>query len=259
MASPPPPGSKDARQRYYDEAASWSGDVNGALRASRRIAWIIAAAALLVAVLEALALAALAPLKTIVPFAITVDRQTGYVQVESALKPGALSQNQAVTQSYLARYVTARESFDATDLREEYRQIMLWSAGDARDQYAASMRKTTPDSPLNIYTPTTQVRVTLESISLLTPTTALVRFYTTRQDGGSAAGAPRYWAAAIAFRYTTAPMSMADRFINPLGFQVTRYRRDSESVALPEPALPESPPSPPPVSGVAPPVGTAPR
>jgi type IV secretion system protein VirB8 len=243
-----PPSSEDARKRYYEAAASWSGDVNGALRASRTIAWIIAGAAVLVAVLEAVALAALAPLKTVVPFAISVDRQTGYVQVESPLKPGALSQNLAVTQSYLARYVTARESFDATDLREDYRQIMLWSAGDARDQYANGMRKTTPDSPLNVYTPATQVRVTLESISLLTPTTALVRFYTTREDGGSAPGAPRYWAAAIAFRYTSAPMSMADRFINPLGFQVTRYRRDSESVAPPESPSPLATLAPPPPS-----------
>ena len=30
---------------------------------------------------------------------------------------------------------------------------------------------------------------------------------------------------------TGAPMTMGDRFINPLGFQVTRYRRDAETVA----------------------------
>ena len=246
MSQTPPP-SDEARKRYYGEAASWSGDVHGSLRASRRIAWIIAGAATLVAVLEALALAALAPLKTVVPFAITVDRQTGYVQAESSLMPGALTQNQAITQSYIVRYVTARESFDATDLREDYRKVMLWSAGDARAQYTRTMQKTTPDSPLNIYTPTTQVSVTIESISLLTPTTALVRFYTTREDGGSISGGPRYWAAAIAFRYTNAPMAMGDRFIDPLGFQVTRYRRDSES-----PAAPETPPAPAALPGLPP-------
>jgi type IV secretion system protein VirB8 len=230
-----PPKSRTSRQRYYEEAASWSADIHGALRASRRLAWIIAAAAVLVAVLEALALATLAPLKTVVPLAITVDRQTGYVQAETTLKPGALSDNLAITQSNLVRYVTARESFDATDLRENYRLIMLWSAGEARAQYASLMSRGAADSPLNLYPPTSQVKVDIESVSLLTPTTALVRFSTTRQDAGGGAQAPRYWAAALAFRYADAPMSMGDRFINPLGFQVTRYRRDSETPSLAAP------------------------
>jgi type IV secretion system protein VirB8 len=243
----PPIKSRTARQRYYEEAASWSADVHGALRASRRIAWIIAAAAVLVAVLEALALAALAPLKTVVPLAITVDRQTGYVQAETTLKPGAMSDNLAVTQSNLVRYVTARESFDATDLRENYRQIMLWSGGEARVQYSNLMRKSAPDSPLNLYPATSQVSVNVESVSLLTPTTALVRFSTTRQDAGGGVQAPRFWAASIAFRYAEGPMSMGDRFINPLGFQVTRYRRDSETPTLSDPlaaATPSTPPAP---------------
>jgi type IV secretion system protein VirB8 len=38
------------------------------------------------------------------------------------------------------------------------------------------------------------------------------------------------WAAAIAFAYSGEPMRAEDRFLNPLGFQVTRYRRDAETV-----------------------------
>jgi len=240
-----PPAEREARRRYLDKAASWSADVNDALRSSRRVAWIVAALALLAAVLEALALAALAPLKTVVPLVITVDRQTGYVEAQAGLKPGALTQNQAVSQSYLARYVMAREGFDATDLSSAYHQVMLWSAGDARAQYDQLMRRTTPGSPLNLYTAATQVSVTLESVSLLTPTTALVRFITTRHEAGAAAEAPRYWTAAIAFRYSDAPMSIGDRFLNPLGFQVTRYRRDAET-----PMADMVSPTPPVASGV---------
>jgi type IV secretion system protein VirB8 len=229
--------STASRSRYYQEAATWSADINGSLRASRRVAWIIAGAAVLVAGLEALALAALAPLKTVVPYAITVDRQTGYVQTVSPLKPGALSQDQAVTQAFLVQYVQARETFDATDLRDAYHKVLLWSAGEARDSYEHLMQKTTPTSPLNLYAPTTLVGVTIKSVSLLSPTTALVRFDTTRTDAGAQAGAVQSWAAVMAFRYTNAPMSMGDRFLDPLGFQVTRYRRDAETIA-PAPLAP---------------------
>jgi type IV secretion system protein VirB8 len=224
------------RTRYYQEAATWSADINGSLRASRRVAWLIAIAAAAVALLEALALAALAPLKTVIPYAITVDRQTGYVEIARPLQPGALTQDQAVTQSFLVQYVLARETFDATDLTPAYHKVLLWSAGEAREQYEHLMQKTTPASPLNLYAPTTVVGVTVKSVSLLSPTTALVRFDATRTEAGSPTGSVQSWAAVMAFRYTNAPLTMGDRFINPLGFQVTRYRRDAETVA-PAPGL----------------------
>jgi type IV secretion system protein VirB8 len=226
-----PKGQARRREAYYSEAASWTADIHGALRASRRIAWWIAGAACLVAGIEAMALAALAPLKTVVPYAITVDRQTGYVEAIKPLAPGALGQDQAVTQSNLVRYVLARETFDATDLRESYQSVMLWSGGGARDDYARLMQRSTPDSPLNLYGPTTTVAVTVKSVSMLSPTTALVRFDTVRREVGATAEARRSWVAAVAFRYTNTPMRQADRFLNPLGFEVTRYRRDNETTA----------------------------
>ncbi|CAN5193082.1 type IV secretion system protein [soil metagenome] len=217
------------RTAHYAEAASWAADIHGSLRASRKVAWIVAGVACLVAALEALALASLAPLKTVVPYTISIDRQTGYVETVRPLAPGPLAQDLAVTQSYLVQYVMGRETFDATDLRDAYRKTVLLSVGDARAQYETLMRKTTPQSPLNQYSPTTVVSTTVKSVSLLSHTTALVRFDTTRQEGGAAADGPQAWAAVIAFRYTAAPISMGDRFVNPLGFQVTRYRRDAES------------------------------
>ncbi len=226
----PDPKEVARRQGYYQDAASWSADIHGALRASRRVAWIVAAAAVLVSVLEAFALAALAPLKTVIPYTITVDRQTGYVETVRGVQPGPLTQDQAVTQSFLVQYVIARETFDATDLREEYRKVMLWSASDAREQYQHLMQRTTPNSPLNLYSPNTVVSTSIKSVSILSPTTALVRFDTVRRDPGSNTGSQQAWAAVLTFRYSNAPLSMGDRFLNPLGFQVTRYRRDAESL-----------------------------
>lgn len=221
----------DAAQRYFQGASTWADDVNGALRRSRRTAWRVAAVALVVAALEAVALAALAPLKTVVPYTLTVDRQTGAVEAVSGVKPGALTQDQALAQSFLVQYVIARESFDASDLRENYRKTLLWSADEARAAYQRLMQKTTPDSPLNLYSANSLVSVTIKSVSLLTPTTALVRFERRREEGGVVVGPPEAFAAVAAFRWSNAPMSLSDRFINPLGFQVTRYRRDGETPA----------------------------
>jgi type IV secretion system protein VirB8 len=220
----------DSRAQYYAGAASWAEDTTDVLRASRRLATWVAAAATLVAVLEAIALVLLTPLKTVVPYTILVDRETGYVQTIKGLQPGPLTQNGAVTQSFLVQYVIARETFDAADLKDNYRKVLVWSAGDERMAYQRQMQRSNADSPLNLYPPATVVATTVKSVSLLSPTAALVRFDTTRQENGAPNGEVRSWAAVISFRYSGAPMSMEDRFLNPLGFQVTSYRRDAETV-----------------------------
>jgi hypothetical protein len=51
---------------------------------------------------------------------------------------------------------------------------------------------------------------------------------------------------------------MEDRFLNPLGFQVISYRRDTESVGIAPPSLIQSGPSPNVVT-LAPPVRTQAR
>ncbi|MDH4386795.1 MAG: VirB8/TrbF family protein [Caulobacter sp.] len=220
------------RDTYYAESGSWSQDVHGALRASRKLAWIVAGAAGLVAVLEAAALASLIPLKTVVPYTITVDRQTGYIETAQALKPGAMSQDGAITQAFLAQYVLARETFDASDLQPNYRKVTQWTLGPARDDYIRSMALSNPQSPGVLYPPTTVVQTTIKSISVLSSSTALVRFETERRDGGAGAGERRPYAAVISYRYSGAPMRMEDRFLNPLGFQVTAYRRDAETIGV---------------------------
>ena len=74
---------RDKLDAYYADAASWADDRLTALRASRRIAWIVAAIAVIVALFEATALIFLAPLKTVVPYTLMVDRTTGFVQALS--------------------------------------------------------------------------------------------------------------------------------------------------------------------------------
>ena len=57
----------------------------------------------------------------------------------------------------------------------------------------------------------------------------MVRFETTRRDEVAVMGYQRAYAAVMSFGFSRAAMRMEDRFINPLGFQVTQYRRDAES------------------------------
>jgi type IV secretion system protein VirB8 len=221
-----------SRDAYYAEAESWSEAAARASRASRRIAWIVAATAGGIALMEAIALVALVPLKDTIPYVVTVDRQTGYVELAQKLAPGgALTQQQAVIQSALVQYVLARETFDATDLKEQYRRVQLWSDEPTRQAYVRWMAKVNQDSPLNLYPASTTLKITVKSVSMLNGTSALVRYDAERVDPAATSSQLQSFTATIGFRFSGEPMRMEDRFANPLGFQVTHYRRDSEVTA----------------------------
>src|SRR5690606_10027674 len=146
------------------------------------------------------------------------------------LEKQTVTADTALTRSLLVQYVIARESFDIDSLNEDYRKVGLLSAGDARERYIAAMRAGSPSSPLTNLPRRSTVNVQIRSVSSLSPGTAMVRFSTVRTDPGARPQAAQHWAAVLSFRYSSADMTAADRLTNPLGFQVTRYRKDAESV-----------------------------
>jgi type IV secretion system protein VirB8 len=228
--------AREALDAYYRDGDSWANDRQDALRTSRRIAWIVAIVAVVVALCEALALLALLPLKTVVPYTLLVDKQTGYVQALKPLEPNQVAPDAALTQSFLVQYVIARESFDIDALQASYRKVALWSGETARSDYVAATQVSSPDSPLRRYPRSTIVETRVKSVSPLGGHAALVRFETQRRDAGGQLAAPRAYVAVIRYRFSGEPMSTEDRYVNPLGFQVLRYRRDAETLASPEPA-----------------------
>ena len=221
--------ARESLDAYYREAESWATDQQDALRASRRVAWIIAVVAVTVALFEALALVFLAPLKTVVPYTLMVDRNTGYVQALKPVDADKIAPDAALTQSFLVQYVIARESFDVNELQASYRKVTLWSIDPARTDYVTGMQYTNAGSPLARYPRSTVIATRVRSVSPLGGNAALVRFETQRRDAGGQALPPHYWVAVIRYQFSTGALSMEDRYLNPLGFQVVRYRRDAES------------------------------
>jgi type IV secretion system protein VirB8 len=217
---------------YYKSADSWSDDRHREIASSRRIAWIVAAVLGGIAILEAIALILLMPMKTVVPYTLLVDRQTGYVETLKPLERKTITPDAALVRSFLVQYVIARESFDIDSIKNNYRKVALWSAQSARERYVADTQASNPRSALATLPRRAVVEVQVRSVSSLGPNTSLIRFTTTRTDAGAQAGSPLYWAAVVKHKFSGAAMSAEDRMVNPLGFQVTRYQRDPET--LPE-------------------------
>lgn len=215
---------------YYAAAQGWADERVEAERKARKLAWTVAAVAGAIAVVLAIALMLLVPLKTVQPYVVTVDKQTGAVEVATTVANGRLTQNEAVIQAQLANYVRVRETFDASDLAANYRRVQLLSGADVRSAYIAAMAASNPASPLRALSPGDTVAVRIKSVSLTGSGSALVRYDLDRTVAGGRGVSSAPFVSAISFGFSDKPLRAADRFENPLGFEVTRYRRDAEGM-----------------------------
>jgi type IV secretion system protein VirB8 len=214
---------------YFAEARTWDHDRLAAAYRSRRLAWSLAAIAAALAGAAVAAVAALTPLKTVEPYVVRVDRATGAVEVLRGLSSdGPAHYDEAVTKSFLATYVRAREGWLPQAAEANFRQVSIMSTPEEQQRWALAFRPTNPASPQVAYGPAADVQVAVRAISFVAPGVANVRFHCSLRRGGQSEESD--WIATIAFAYTKAPMGESDRLRNPLGFQVSSYRADPEVV-----------------------------
>lgn len=225
----------DTEPVMRDEVAvpgSWSQSITWKLERSRRTAWTVAAVAAAVSAVLALCLMLMLPMKTVEPQTLLIDRQTGNVERLAPLDEQLVGPETALTRSMVAQYVVARERFSWDKVQENYRKVGLWSANEVRREYTERMQANDPRSPLAFIPRGGRIEVDILSVSSLAPDRSMVRFSTLRIDPGIKTQERQYWSATIDYRFSGAVMSEEDRLLNPLGFQVTRYRRMAET--LPE-------------------------
>lgn len=229
-------------KQYFDEANEWDADSLVRTKKSEKRAWLMAGSLLVIAVLEAFALASLAPLKTVEPFVIRVDNNTGAIDVVSTLTntAGDIEQGaQEVLDKYwLGQYIRHREAYQWATRDYNRNLVGLLSGSNVQQAYAAyTDPRQNPNAPITLYGQNTEVETHIKAISIINSeningenrTTAIVRY--TKQVKRSGERSPiSHWAATVTFTYLNTRMSVEDRQLNPLGFQVMNYRNDQESI-----------------------------
>lgn len=221
-----------ALEAYFAESQSWDADRRDLLERSNRRAWRVATAAGVVAGLSVAAVAFLAPLKTAVPYVIRVDQTTGVVDLLPPMS-GSASPSETVTRYLLSHYVAARERYVGSLAEVDYEFVGAFQTASLNQAWFAAWDPKNPDSPLNRYRDGTTVRVQIQSITFLHPssgesTVAQVRYLTGTKPGGTGLEQPHRWLATITYRYGEPPKDDKLRSLNPLGFRITDFRREPE-------------------------------
>lgn len=233
--------------RYLHEAKSWETDRLLDAEKSKKRAWVLAILSGGIAFAAVIALAGLTPLKQTELKVIRVDNATGNVDVVTEIPNAKTNYSEAVNKYFAQLYIRYREAYSRDLAEEYYSDVGIMSGSAEQRRYGDFFTPKNPLSPLNVYGTTTHVKVRIKSVSFIKDNVALVRYTKEVERSASERPAVTHWAATLVFRYSGAPLSEADRAVNPLGFQVTEYRND------PDAAISESAPA---IVGQAPPAST---
>lgn len=224
--------SQSPTAAYLAEANEWSRDKFDRALGRARLAYVIGALGLVLATVSVVAVAVLAPLKTTDSYLVVVDRSTGQVEPLINLKKDpqqvlTMTETELVTKGQLAMYVIARETFDLTDIEQRHTQVRRTSENKLFDDYDKTFRGPAEVNPFKLYDRSVR-SITVKSVEFFNDRTGQVRFQATLKKEGAVTTS--HWVSIVQFRYVQSPGQLNDRLANPLGFQVTSYRVDQESV-----------------------------
>lgn len=199
---------------------------------SERRAWMVAAGASGIALVLGAVLVAMLPLKSTEVVTVLVDRHTGDMEKIVKVEPTGIEDEEAVKQALLVSYITDREGFLSAGADARMQSVLRRTTGAARP---ALISLWTPgadnkDYPPSVYGPGAEVDVMVKRITFLEKSVAQVRFEKTlrrpNQDPVTQA-----FVATVQFAFTPKrERSLALVWENPLGFEVTAYRVDAETV-----------------------------
>jgi type IV secretion system protein VirB8 len=201
-------------------------------RLSARRAWAVASGAGALSLLLATALVMVLPLKETQVFTVLVDRQTGDAEKVLQVAPTGIEDQEALKQSLLVAYVSDREGYFLPGIQARLESVqrrstagaeeslrLLWSRGGDNKAY-----------PPDVYGPGAEVSVTVRRITFLAPNVAQIRFLKTlRQTKQDPVTQPFVATVEFTFEPRT-ERSLAHVWENPLGFTVSSYRVDAETL-----------------------------
>lgn len=212
---------------YFEQVASYEADRVKSAKRMGRAGVIIGAIGALIGVAGMGAVAALAPLKTVLPLAFRVDNTTGAVEQVFDIQGGEMAATDASTRYFLWQYVRHRQSYSAPEAQAAFENVALMSSPQVQADYAAAFKGSNPNSPQVLLGRDGSASVRWVSTSLLAPRLAQVRFAQLERKGGVQLPEKRM-VATIAFTFSPADLSSSALNVNPLGFIVTSYRADTE-------------------------------
>lgn len=207
---------------------SWETSRLELIEKSEKKAWLTARVSGGLVVLLVIAIFMLCPLKTVEPFVIETNKETGLSQLVEIADPEKIPVSEVMNKYWISQYVISRESYDWYSLQHDFEVTRELSMSDVFAPYAKQFdgSKNSLDQQLG---DSWRYVISIKSIVLNSDSLATVRFSRKKLAKRNGSDTISNWTATISFEYhPTFVVSDERRLVNPFGFKVTTYRLDPE-------------------------------
>lgn len=219
----------NAAAKEPSDGKNWYRDRYQRVLVQRKLLTVITLASLMCTMVMAIVIAQLTPLKTVEPFVIQVDQKSGITQTVDPLTVKELTANESVNNFFIVGYIRARETYDIHDLPHNYNVVRIMSERDR--VYPDFVTQADPNNPRSnaARLGSSGLRtVKFKSITYLNPHLVQARVLIEEKSGTAYNQYNKI--ILVGFEYIKLTLAEEERYINPLGFRVTEYRVDEETL-----------------------------
>lgn len=165
--------------------------------------------------------------KTIEPFVVEIDERTGIPTVVNQVSKKEYTANNIIIEYFLYHYVLARESYDYVDFNYKYNTVVrLLSSVEVFRNFYRKVNTRNEDSPYNLYGRDTRLVPKIRSILNISGGKQIRIIIQHIKDNILLKEEKKI--IFLRYRFVELNLSLDERLINPLGFQVTEYKIEDE-------------------------------
>ncbi|MGL9731304.1 MAG: virB8 family protein [Wolbachia sp.] len=221
---------KQKNNESLDKDVNWSSSRYSTVVAQRNTLLLFTLILLVAISVSILAIFKISTSSTIEPFVIEIEKKSGIVQLVDPVTVKQYSADKVLNNHFIAEYIKAREVFDKYNYNYNYyTKVRLFSSPNVYNEFRNYISSQNMDDLFNLYSGFVKNEFKIRSIQKLYDDTFQVRFAVefTRKDGSSV---KKNKIVIMSYKYASLEMNDQQRYVNPLGFQVTSYRLDDEHV-----------------------------
>jgi len=209
---------------------SWYSDKYQMVVVQRNLLSLFALFAMVAVTISVIFVKQVTASKSLEPYVIEIEDKTGVPIVVTQLSESEFTANMALKRYFLYSFIKAVEGYNPATYKEDYAKAMLFSTPQVFRQIRAKISTTNPNSPVSKMAKKGMLIVKLKSIQFMDPNSVQIRIRLETAGRSSGFKSKRDMIAYVKFKFVNLNLTLEERFINPLGFQVEEYSIDDELV-----------------------------
>lgn len=208
------PLAKNSNKKNELKVKSWYSNRYQIVVVQRNILFIFTLVSMMSVAVAVLFVKHIMASKSLEPYVIEVEEKTGIATVVDQLTAQSFTGNQVVRQYFINQFIHAASGYDPKTYKEDAEKIRLFSTPAIYSDFRGRI------NPRALGVDTT-ISVRIKSIQFPNNNTAQIRIL--KQIDGNSGSEQKNEVITMTFYFTNVNLTLEERMINPLGFQVSGY------------------------------------